>query len=121
MNQSLKSLYWWLGKKKMWSIFRELLDVFPSEIKPPETLCGIIVATQPYEEMGRDNYGFCHEATTYYALHDSNWVLVNRLTKSARFVPIKESFSIDRLVGVYIKEVMRYVIGFKRLKTIFFL
>ena len=35
------------------------------------------------------------------------WVIVDRLTKSAHFVPIHESWTVDRLAQLYIKEVVR--------------
>ncbi|KAJ9566156.1 hypothetical protein OSB04_002122 [Centaurea solstitialis] len=41
--------------------------------------------------------------------HDSIWVIVDRLTKSAHFLPMRESYSIDRLAQLYVNEiVMRY-------------
>lgn len=38
---------------------------------------------------------------------DAIWVIVDRLTKSAHFLAIKETWGIDRLVELYIKEVVR--------------
>ena len=35
------------------------------------------------------------------------WVIVDRLTKTAHFIPIKEDFSLDQLARIYIKEVVR--------------
>ena len=35
------------------------------------------------------------------------WVIVDRLTKSAHFLPMKVNFSMDRLVSLYIKEIVR--------------
>ena len=39
--------------------------------------------------------------------HDAVWVIVDRLTKSAHFLPIKVSYSLDKLVEIYIREVVR--------------
>jgi hypothetical protein len=33
--------------------------------------------------------------------HDSIWVIVDRLTKSAHFLPIKENYSMDRLAKLF--------------------
>ena len=33
--------------------------------------------------------------------------IVDRLTKSAHFLPMKVNFSMDRLVSLYIKEIVR--------------
>ena len=38
---------------------------------------------------------------------DTIWVIVDRLTKSAHFLPIKESYKMERLTRIYIKEIMR--------------
>ncbi|KAI3790873.1 hypothetical protein L2E82_04266 [Cichorium intybus] len=38
--------------------------------------------------------------------HDSIWVVVDRLTKSAHFLPIKETWPIDRLAKLYTDEIV---------------
>ena len=38
---------------------------------------------------------------------DTIWVIVDRLTKSAHFLPIKESYKMERLTRLYIKEIVR--------------
>ncbi|KAD2805861.1 hypothetical protein E3N88_39238 [Mikania micrantha] len=38
--------------------------------------------------------------------HDSIWVIVDRLTKSAHFIPIREDNSMDRLAKLYINEIV---------------
>ena len=39
--------------------------------------------------------------------HDAVWVIIDRLTKSAHFLPVKVSYSLDKLAEVYIREVVR--------------
>ena len=38
--------------------------------------------------------------------HDSIWVIVDRLTKSAHFLPIREDYKMEKLAQIYIKEVV---------------
>ena len=38
---------------------------------------------------------------------DSIWVIIDRLTKSAHFLPVKTSFNADRLVVLYMNEIVR--------------
>jgi transposase InsO family protein len=38
---------------------------------------------------------------------DSIWVIVDRLTKSSYFLPVKTTYSADRLVRIYIQEIVR--------------
>ena len=39
--------------------------------------------------------------------HDSVWVVVDRLTKSAYFLPVRTDYSLDKLAKLYIKEIVR--------------
>ena len=38
---------------------------------------------------------------------DAIWVIVDRLTKSAHFLPVRTKFSLDRLANLYINEIVR--------------
>ena len=38
--------------------------------------------------------------------HDAIWVIIDRLTKSAHFLPINERYIIDKLVDIYLKEII---------------
>ena len=39
--------------------------------------------------------------------HDSVWVMVDRLTKSAHFLPVRTEYSLDKLEELYIREIVR--------------
>ena len=39
--------------------------------------------------------------------YDSIWVIVDRLTKSAHFIPVLTTYSIDRLEELYMQNVVR--------------
>ena len=39
--------------------------------------------------------------------HDAIWVIIDRLTKSAHFLPINMTYSLDRLADLYINEIVR--------------
>ena len=39
--------------------------------------------------------------------HDAIWVIVDRLTKSVCFLLVRMMFSMDKLVGIYVKEIVR--------------
>ena len=38
--------------------------------------------------------------------YDAIWVIVDRLTKSAHFLPMKNSDSIEKLAELYVKEIL---------------
>ncbi|KAL5544957.1 hypothetical protein UlMin_008741 [Ulmus minor] len=39
--------------------------------------------------------------------YDAVWVIVDRLTKSAHFLPIKITYSLEQLADLYVKEIVR--------------
>ena len=39
--------------------------------------------------------------------YDAIWVVVDRLTKTARFIPIKVTFSVERLAEIYVASIVR--------------
>ena len=39
--------------------------------------------------------------------HDSVWVIVDRLTKSAHFIPVRIDYSMDLLAELYVDEIVR--------------
>ena len=39
--------------------------------------------------------------------HDFVWVIIDRLTKSAHFIPVRIDYSMDRLVELYVDDIVR--------------
>ncbi|MBN8134016.1 hypothetical protein J0J29_23480, partial [Vibrio vulnificus] len=39
--------------------------------------------------------------------HDTIWVIVDRLTKSAHFLPVQQTDSLDKLAKLYVDEIVR--------------
>ena len=39
--------------------------------------------------------------------HDYVWVIVDKLTNSAHFIPVRMDYSMDRLAELYVKEIVR--------------
>ena len=39
--------------------------------------------------------------------YDSIWVIVDRLTKSAHFIPVKVTYNAEKLTKLYISEIVR--------------
>ncbi len=38
--------------------------------------------------------------------HDAIWVIVDRLTKSAHFLPVRTNYSLEKLAELYISEIV---------------
>ena len=39
--------------------------------------------------------------------YDSIWVIINHLTKSSHFLPVKKTFSVEKLAKLYVKDIVR--------------
>ena len=39
--------------------------------------------------------------------HDSVWVIIDKLTKSAHFIPVRMDYSMGRLAKLYVEEIVR--------------
>ncbi|GKD01201.1 putative reverse transcriptase domain-containing protein, partial [Tanacetum coccineum] len=76
MYQDLKKLYWWPNMK---------------------------VENATYVEVGEYNYGL---VTKFPKLPSGQDTIVDRLTKSAHFLPMKETESMEKLTRQYLKEVV---------------
>jgi len=50
--------------------------------------------------MGQHFHGLSHA-------HDSIWVIVDRLTKCAHFLPINYKMLLDKLAELFVREVVR--------------
>ena len=42
-----------------------------------------------------------------YKKHNSVWVIVDKLTKPAHFIPVRMDYSMDRLAELYVEEIVR--------------
>nr|GEX85653.1 reverse transcriptase domain-containing protein [Tanacetum cinerariifolium] len=73
-------------------VVREFPDVFPEDLPglPPE----------------RITMGFVTKIPETSNEHDTIWVIVDRLTKSAHFIPTRDTDSMETLTRLYIKEIV---------------
>ncbi|GKD36803.1 putative reverse transcriptase domain-containing protein [Tanacetum coccineum] len=59
-----------------------------------------------YVEIGENHNGFHHKTAQTSNGHDTIWVIVDRLTKSAHFITTRETDSMETLTRLYIKEIV---------------
>ncbi|GJV73171.1 putative reverse transcriptase domain-containing protein, partial [Tanacetum coccineum] len=78
MYYDLRDMYWWPGMKKDIALYKW------------ERIAMDFISKLPRTGKG----------------HDAIWVIVDRLTKSAHFLPIREDFKIDRLARLYLNEIV---------------
>ncbi|GKA02081.1 hypothetical protein Tco_0674746 [Tanacetum coccineum] len=107
MYQDLKKLYWWPNMK---AIIVEYVGKYltcskvKSECHKPS---GLLVQPEilkwKWEIITMD---FVTKLPKTSSRHDTIWVIVDRLTKSAHFIPTKETDSMESLTRLYINEIV---------------
>ncbi|GJS56123.1 reverse transcriptase domain-containing protein [Tanacetum coccineum] len=105
MYHDIKELYWWLNMK---AIITEYVGkcLTCSRVKAEWSKPPLIVTPKiPYVERERITMDFVSKLPKTSIGHDNIWVIVDRLTKSAHFIPIRATDSMETLTRLYIKEI----------------
>ncbi|GJX24803.1 reverse transcriptase domain-containing protein [Tanacetum coccineum] len=107
MYQDLKKLYWWPNMK---AIIAEYVGkcltcsrVKAECQKPSGLLLQPEIPMWKWERIIKD---FITKLPKTSNGHDTIWVIVDRLTKSAHFIPTRETDSMETLTRLYIKEIV---------------
>ncbi|KAI3776670.1 hypothetical protein L1987_46458 [Smallanthus sonchifolius] len=107
MDQDLKKEYWWPGMKheltKYVSKCLTCSQVKAEHQKPYGKIQPLDILEWKWEHITMD---FITKLPRTAKGHDTIWVIVDRLTKSAHFLPIHETFASEMLVEVFINEVV---------------
>ncbi|GKE60374.1 putative reverse transcriptase domain-containing protein [Tanacetum coccineum] len=85
MYYDLRDRYWWPGMEK---------DIAVYQLEIPEW---------KWEGIAMD---FVTKLPRTSSGHDTIWVIVDRLTKSAYFLPMREDYKMDRLARLYLNEIV---------------
>ncbi|GKB46684.1 putative reverse transcriptase domain-containing protein [Tanacetum coccineum] len=107
MYQDLKKLYWWPNMK---AIIAEYVGkcLTCSRVKAEcQKPSGLLVQPEiPMWKWERITMDFIIKLPKTSNGHDTIWVIVDRLTKSAHFIPTRETDSMETLTRLYIKEIV---------------
>ncbi|KAJ0788379.1 putative nucleotidyltransferase, Ribonuclease H [Helianthus annuus] len=107
MYHDMRTSYWWPGMKKDIATFVSKCltcsKVKAEHQRPSGLLEQPIIPVWKWESIAMD---FITKLPRTTAGHDSIWVVVDRLTKSAHFLPIREDFKVEKLAKVYMKEII---------------
>ncbi|GKC06806.1 putative reverse transcriptase domain-containing protein [Tanacetum coccineum] len=107
MYQDLKKLYWWPNMKAEIATYvskcMTCAKVKTKYQKPSSLLVQPIILIWKWENITMD---FVTKLLKTTSSQDTIWVIVDRLTKSAHFLPMKETDSIEKLKRQYLKEVV---------------
>jgi len=107
MYQDLKEKYWWYGLKRDVATHVALCDVCQrvkaEHQRPAGLLQPLKVPERKWEEIGMDFIvGLPHTRDGY----DSIWVIVDRLTKAAHFIPVKTTYTGAKLAELYMSQIV---------------
>ncbi|GJZ73115.1 putative reverse transcriptase domain-containing protein [Tanacetum coccineum] len=107
MYQDLKKLYWWPNVKAKIATYvskcMTCAKVKAEYQKPSGLLVQPNIPQWKWENITMD---FVTKLPKMASGQDTIWVVVDRLTKSAHFLPIKETDSMEKLTRQYLKEVV---------------
>ena len=108
MYNDLKREFWWPGMKKDVTQFvLKCLTCQKVKIehqKPGGLLQSIEVPQWKWDDISMD---FIVGLPRTQSGHDSIWVIVDRLTKSAHFLPVQISSPMEKLAQLYVDEIVR--------------
>ena len=108
MYHTLKEHYWWKGMKRDITEFVSRCltcqQVKAEHQKPVGLLQSLPIPQWKWERITMD---FVVGLPRCRSGHDMIWVIVDRLTKSAHFLPIRNSDSLDKLAQLYVREIIR--------------
>nr|GEW09944.1 putative reverse transcriptase domain-containing protein [Tanacetum cinerariifolium] len=107
MYQDLRKLYWWPNMKADITTYvgkcLTCAKVKAEHLKPSGLLKQPKIPKWKWENVTMD---FVTGLPSTPSSYDSIWVIVDRLTKSAYFLPKKKTDSIEKLAELYLKEIV---------------
>nr|GEW11044.1 putative reverse transcriptase domain-containing protein [Tanacetum cinerariifolium] len=107
MYQDLKQLYWWPNMKANIATYVGMCltcsKVKAEHQKPYGLLVQPEISEWKWEKITMDFITKLPKTTNGY---DTIWVIVDRITKSAHFLPMQENDPMEKLMKLYMKEVV---------------
>nr|AAX96600.1 retrotransposon protein, putative, Ty3-gypsy sub-class [Oryza sativa Japonica Group] len=107
MYQDLKERFWWASMKREIAEYIAVCDVCQrvkaEHQKPAGLLQPLKIPEWKWEEIGMDLITGLPRTSLG---HDSIWVIDDRLTKVAHFIPVKTTYSGSRLAELYMARIV---------------
>nr|GEZ01569.1 putative reverse transcriptase domain-containing protein [Tanacetum cinerariifolium] len=107
MYQDMKKLYWWANIKADIATYVSKCLTCVKVKAEHQKLSGLLVQPKiPEWKWDNITMDFVTTLPKSSQGHDTIWVIVDRLTKSAIFTRIRETDPMDKLARIYLKEVV---------------
>jgi hypothetical protein len=107
MYQDLKRKYWWYGLKRDVAAHVAMCDVCQrvkvEHQRPAGLLHPLKIPEWKWEEIGMD---FITGLPRTQKGYDAIWVIVDRLTKVAHFIPVKTTYKGSQLAELYMARIV---------------
>ena len=108
MYRDLRAIYWWVNMKREIAKFIEQCltcqQVKAEHQRPSGLLKPLLVPEWKWEHIAMD---FVVGLPSTQKGYNAIWVIIDRLTKSAHFIPICTTYSMDRYAQLYVDEIVR--------------
>ncbi|GJX19890.1 putative reverse transcriptase domain-containing protein [Tanacetum coccineum] len=106
MYQDVKKLYWWPNMKATSHLVSKCLTC--AKVKAEhQRQSGLLVQPEiPQWKWDNITMDFVTKLPKSSQGYDTIWVIVDRLTKSAIFIPMRETDPLEKLARMYLKEVV---------------
>jgi hypothetical protein len=108
MYRDFRETFWWNNMKREIAQFVEQCltcqQVKVEHQRPSGLLQSLSIPEWKWEHISMD---FVSGLPRSPKGRDAIWVIVDRLTKSAHFIPIRMNYSLDQLAQLYIEEIVR--------------
>ncbi|GJW83288.1 putative reverse transcriptase domain-containing protein [Tanacetum coccineum] len=110
--------YWWPGMKKDIAKYVSkcltCLKVKAEHQRPSGLLQQPKIPVWKWEGIAMD---FVTKLPRTSSGHDTIWVIVDRLTKSSHFLPMREDYKMDRLARLYLNEIVARHVNARGIRT----
>jgi len=104
----LKKLFWWSGLKRDVAQFvYACLICEKSKVEHQKPVGLLTLLDVPEWKWDSISMVFVTSLPNTPKGHDASWVILDRLTKSAHFIPINLSFPVSQLAEIYIREIVK--------------
>ena len=109
MYHTIRPFYYWPGMKREIAEYISrciICQQVKAERKKPFGLMQPLPIPQwKWDDITMD---FVYKLPRTQNGYDGVWVIVDRLTKSAHFIPVREKFSLDRLAELFVSKIVKY-------------
>ncbi|GKF38212.1 reverse transcriptase domain-containing protein, partial [Tanacetum coccineum] len=107
MYHNLKELYWWPNMKAYIATYISKCLTYSKVKAECQKPSGLLLQPKiPIWKWERIMMDFVTKLPKTPSGYDVIWVIVDLLTKSTHFIPIRETYSMDKLTKLYIKEIV---------------